>query len=87
MNITQTYKGVLAIALVSLLALKRAIVHVRVSFNITALTFVAPKSVKPSLLTDPLSCGVWSLFSNRKTSHCTEFSFLCKPVCSVDDSL
>ena len=38
MNITQTYKAVLVIAFVSLLALKRAIVHVRVSFNITALT-------------------------------------------------
>ena len=76
MNITEAYKRVLVIAFVRLVALKRAVVHVRVNCNITALTVVAPKSVKPSLLTDPLSRGVWSLFSNRKTSHCTEFPFL-----------
>ena len=84
MNVTQTYKGVLVIAFVSLLALKRAVVHVRVSFIITVLTVIAPKSVKLSLLTDPLSCSVWSLFSNRKTS---EFPLPCKPVCSVDNGL
>ena len=58
MNITQTYKGVLVIASVSFLALKRALVHVRVIFNITALTVVTPKSVKSSSLTVPLSCSV-----------------------------
>ena len=87
MNITQTYKGVLVIAFVSLLALKRAVGHVRVSFNITALTVVTPKSVTLSLLTEPLSHGVWLLFSNREMSHCMEFTFPGKPVCSVNDSL
>ena len=87
MNITQPYKGVLVVAFVSLLALTRAIVYVRVSFNITGLTVVTPKSVKPSPLTDPLSSQVRSFFSNRKTSHCTEFSFPCKPVCSIDDGM
>ena len=57
--------GLLVIAFVSLLALKRAVVHVRVSFNITALTVVVPKSVTPSSLTVPLSHGVWSLFLRR----------------------
>ena len=40
--------ALLVIVFVSLLALKRAVVHVRVSFNITALTVVVPKSVTPS---------------------------------------